>query len=202
MGNFDEYLMWQQIAFMKKHSRYGMLPLQSIKTMGDENMEQRKFKPGDKIRVVDYTPNINGKTGEIKYFDGSSWRPYQVQVYGESELLWLDSDEIELVEEKKMTGNKAIDALMEELGVEVGEEFIIKGDYEEYSPHHFNAKGELKDRNDCSSNSELMDLIYGKLEIKKIPKKEVKEMTIGEIQELLKEKYGIDFDVKVVKEEK
>lgn len=47
MGNFDDYLSVQSIEFMQRH---GMSPLQSIKTMGNENMEKRKFKIGDKIR--------------------------------------------------------------------------------------------------------------------------------------------------------
>lgn len=104
MGNFDDYLLSQSIAFMQKHSQYGMLPLQSIKTleMGDDNMEQRKFKVGDKVRIVDFAEKFNGKIGEIKCFDGSGWRPYQVLIQGESNPNWLDSREIELVEEEEM----------------------------------------------------------------------------------------------------
>lgn len=125
MGNFDEYLMWQQIAFMQKHSQYGMSPLQSIKTleMGDENMKERKFKVGDKVKVNTrnyFRPCV--RIGEIVYINDKLGSPYLVGVKGfnghsgdglggekiakqkgyDKQCRWCGEYDLELLEEKKM----------------------------------------------------------------------------------------------------
>ena len=174
---------------------------------GDGFMEQMKFKPGDKVRIKE--GGIFGKIGKIAFVRDASYVSYPYMVIFDENIdaftgdemqakeatekgldcrkcFMCDGSELELVEEKKMTGNKVIDLLMQGLGIEVDEEFIIKGDYEEYSPHHFNAKGELRDRNGYGCGNELTDLIYGKAEIKKIPKPEIKEMTVAELEKALK----------------
>lgn len=192
-------IWYQYIPLMQKHSQYGTpkmsdngrrLKDMEKETMGDENMEQRKFKVGDKIRVADRTTHMNGKTGEIKYYDGSSWRPYQVQIYGESELLWLESDEMELVEEaKEMTG---FEVLLKHWGLKVGEKFNIEGD--NYNPYYFNESGNMFDCDDDKRDSyNVWKIVTGRSKIEKI---KVKEMTIADIEKEL------GYAIKVVKEEK
>lgn len=98
----------RRLAKLIMFSTYGLfgatLPHVPRETMekGDDKMEQRKFKVGDKVRIVDFAEKFNGKIGEIKCFDGSGWRPYQVLIQGENNPNWLDSREIELVEEEEM----------------------------------------------------------------------------------------------------
>lgn len=173
---------------------------------GDGFMEQMKFKPGDKVRIKG--GGIFGKIGKIAFVRDAHYASYPyIVIFDENigafmgdeeqakeatekgfdyrKCFMYGGSELELVEEKKMTGNKVIDLLMQGLGIEVDEEFMIKGDYEEYSPHHFNVKGELRDKNGNPSKGELMGLIYGKSEIKKIPKPEIKEMTVAELEEAL-----------------
>lgn len=216
MGNFDEYLMWQQITFMQKHSSYGMLPLQSIKTqMGDDNMEQRKFKVGDKVKVnirEPFKPSIgeviyiNDKRTQVSYLvgvkgfnghsgDGFGGEKIAKQKGYDKQCWWYGESDLELLEEKKMTRNKVINTLMEELGVEVGEEFEIAG-WDGTSPYHFNEDGELIDSYNLDSEPELLGLIYKRSTIKKVKKPEAKEMTVAEIEKEL------GYAIKVVKEKK
>ena len=81
MGYFDEHLMWQQITFKQQ---YGMSPLRSIKTqMGDESMEKRTFKVGDKVKVNTrryFRPCV--AIGEIVYINDKLGSPYLVGVKG------------------------------------------------------------------------------------------------------------------------
>lgn len=85
-----------------------------------------------------------------------------------------------------MTNNKLIDALMEELGVEVGEEFNIK----EYMPNpfHFNESGNLINGLGNTVNDLIGIIIIKKPDIEKIP---VKEMTVSEIEKELGHKIKI-----------
>ena len=217
MGNFDDYLLSQSIAFMQKHSQYGMLPLQSIKTleMGDENMKERKFKVGDKVKVNTrnyFRPCV--RIGEIVYINDKLGSPYLVGVKGfnghsgdglggekiakqkgyDKQCRWCGEYDLELLEEKQMTGNKVIDLLMEELGVEVDEEFEIVAGF--FNPYHFDKNGNLINKDGDKVRSWIGELTYGDTTIKKISEPEIKEMTIAEIEKEL------GYAIKVVKEEK
>lgn len=189
MGNFDDYLLGQSIAFMQKHSQYGMSPLQSIKTqMGDENMEQRKFKVGDKIRVKNFAESKNGKLGKITDYDDTEWRPYKVEL--EDRSVWmLYNHEMELVEEKKMTG---FEVLLKHWGIEVGEKFNIKES--DCNPYYFDKDGDLYDCDDDIRNEDWAWEIV--TECANIEKIKVKEMTIADIEKEL------GYAIKVVKEKK
>lgn len=198
MGNFDDYLLGQSIAFMQKHSQYGMSPLQSIKTleMGDENMEKIEFKVGDKIRIVNsFVPYLNGKTAIITEIennctDGRPYCPYCVRlIHRPTETIWLGSYEMELVREEKEM--KLFELLLNHWGVEVEEKFNI--DNGNYGPYHFNKEGRLIDRDGDDADSSYINLILGKSKIKKI---EAKEMTVAEIEKEL------GYAIKVVKEKK
>lgn len=190
MGNFDDYLLGQSIAFMQKHSQYGMSPLQSIKTMGDENMEQRKFKIGDKIRIANGSyMKSNGKIATIVNIDCSDYKPYHVQVHETKNIIYLNPEEMELVEEEKeMTG---FEVLLKHWGIEVGEKFNIKEGM--CNPYHFDEHTRLIDCDGDVAGLSEWRLVKGELTIQKI---EVKEMTMKEICEAL------GYEVKIKKEDK
>lgn len=168
-------------------------------------MEQRKFKVGDKVKVNDrnsFKPAVG--IGEIIYINDKLMAHYLVGIKGfnghsgnglggekiakqkgyDNQCWWCDESDLELLEEKKMTGNKVINVLMEELGVEIDEEFEIEG-YTQYSPYHFNKRGELRDKNIHASSVELLEIICNNAKIQKIHKLETKEMTIEEIEKEL-----------------
>ena len=98
------------------------------------------------------------------------------------------------MEQRKMTGNRVIDVLMEELGVEIGEEFEIEDAL--FNPYRIRKDGYLVSRDGDISWFCLAELVLGERTIKKIPKPEIKEMTIAEIEKEL------GYAIKVVKEEK
>lgn len=213
MGDFDEYLMWQQIAFIQKHSQYGMSPLQSIKTqMGDENMEKRKFKVGDKVRIKDASyMKSNGKIATIIHFDGSNYKPYHVQAHETKNIIYLNPEEMELVEE--MTGFELV------MGKHVVETkkgsfyLLVKKDEERIISLNLDDPEEWVD---FALDENLHDVEDNNFDIEKIyeyrrcgfssiknnltspvwERKHVKEMTIAEIEKEL------GYAIKVVKEEK
>ena len=155
-------------------------------------MEERKFKVGDKVKFTKYGEDYYGEVLKVresgrlalglKGFNGHNCegdcdkklndlikeKGYDGQCWNVSK----DDVNVELVEKKEMdkktTGNKVIDVLMEELGVKINEEFNIEGQL--YNPYHFNEKGELRDRDDDDSHGELGRLVQKKLSIEKIPK--------------------------------
>lgn len=90
----------------------------------------------------------------------------------------------ENMEQKKTTGNEIIDLLMKKLGVEVDEEFEIIESI--YNPYKITEKGYLIDCDGDERTETLVELILGQRTIKKIPKPEIKEMTISELEEALK----------------
>lgn len=148
-----------------------------------------KYKVGDRVRVKDYPVDVgpgwasgmNEMFGKIVTISRvTSGELYQIE---DSDYAWCD----EMFEGlANSTGNEVIDFLMGKLGVEVDEEFEIVGSYSQYSPHHFDENGNLIDKNDCESRDELIRLIYDEAKIRKIPKPEIKEMTVAELEEALK----------------
>ena len=147
-----------------------------------------KYKVGDKVKVKNHRVVNNvlfwdtnmdemlGKTVTIASIDNRGY--YTLE---ETPYWWCD----EMFEGlAQTTGNEIIDLFMEKLGVEINEEFEIVG-WESTSPYHFNEDGELIDCFDADSKFELLELIYKRLTIKKIPKPEIKEMTVAELEEAL-----------------
>lgn len=86
--------------------------------------------------------------------------------------------------EEKSTGNEVIDLLMKKLGVEIDEEFEIEEG--SFNPYHFDKNGNLLNSKDHKARSWVWQMAYGKVTIKKIPKPEIKEMTVAELEEALK----------------
>lgn len=147
-----------------------------------------KYKVGDKVRVKNYPVNVGpgwamgmdrmlGKIVKICKVTSRGW--YQIE---DSYYEWCDEMFEGLVQ--KTTGNEIIDLLMKKLGVEVGEEFEIVGSI--YSPYKITEKGFLIDCDGDERNDILAELILGQRTIKKIPKPEIKEMTVAELEEALK----------------
>ena len=148
-----------------------------------------KYKVGDKVKVKNHRVVNNvlfwdtnmdemlGKTVTIASIDNRGY--YTLE---ETPYWWCD----EMFEGlAQTTGNEIIDLLMKKLGVEIDEEFEIVG-WESTSPYHFNEDGELIDCFDAGSKGELLRLIYKTLTIRKIPKPEIKEVTVAELEEALK----------------
>lgn len=147
-----------------------------------------KYKVGDKVRVKDYPVNVGpgwamgmdrmlGEIVKICKVTSRGW--YQIE---DSYYEWCDEMFEGLVQ--KTTGNEIIDLLMKKLGVEIDEEFEIIGSI--YSPYKITEKGFLIDCDGDERTDILAELILGQLTIKKIPKPEIKEMTIAELEEALK----------------
>lgn len=147
-----------------------------------------KYKVGDRVRIKDHRvvnsalfwdanmDEMLGKTVTIASIDNRGY--YTLE---ESPYWWCD----EMFEGlAQTTGNKVIDVLIEELGVEVNEEFEIIGSI--YSPYKITEKGYLIDSDGDERTDPLVWLIRGEREIRKIPKPEVKEMTVAELEEALK----------------
>lgn len=151
-----------------------------------------KYKAGDKVRVKDH--RVNGKN--------IFWSPYMDKMFGkivtikcvlgdgtyhieEMEFSWCDEMFEGLAD---TTGNEVIDLLMEKLGVKVNEKFEINGGY--YNPYYFDEIGNIRGISGYKGNSWLSELIHGAVKIKKIPKPEIKEMTIEEIEKELKLQKG------------
>lgn len=147
-----------------------------------------KYKVGDKVRVKDYPVNVGpgwamgmdrmlGKIVKICKVTSRGW--YQIE---DSYYEWCDEMFESLVQ--KTTGNEIIDLLMKKLGVEIDEEFEVIGSI--YSPYKITEKGFLIDCDGDERTDILAELILGQLTIKKIPKPEIKEMTVAELEEALK----------------
>lgn len=147
-----------------------------------------KYKVGDKVKVKDYPVNVGpgwamgmdemlGKIVKIRKVTPEGL--YRIE---DSYYQWCDEMFEGLVQ--KTTGNEIIDLLMKKLGVEVGEEFEIIGSI--YSPYKITEKGPLIDCDGDERNDILAELILGQRTIKKIPKPEIKEMTVAELEEALK----------------
>lgn len=146
-----------------------------------------KYKVGDKVRVKNYPVNVGpgwamgmdrmlGKIVKICKVTSRGW--YQIE---DSYYEWCDEMFEGLVQ---TTENEIIDLLMKKLGVEIDEEFEIIGSI--YSPYKITEKGFLIDCDGDERNDLLAELILGQRTIKKIPKPEIKEMTVAELEEALK----------------
>ena len=146
-----------------------------------------KYKVGDTVRVKDHPVDVGpGWTIDMDEMLGKivtirrvmSGGLYQIK---DSHYIWCDEMFEGLVQ---TTGNKVIDTLMEELGVEVDEEFEIIGSI--YNPYKITEKGSLIDRDGDKRTDPLVWLILGEREIRKIPKPKIKETTVAELEEALK----------------
>lgn len=151
-----------------------------------------KYKVGDKVRVKDYPVDVgpgwvesmNEMLGKIvkirRVTPGGGYR-----IEG-SYYEWCDEMFEDMVQEDMVqtTGNEIIDLLMKKLGVEIDEEFEIIRSI--YSPYKITEKGFLIDCDGDERNDILAELILGQRTIKKIPKPEIKEMTVAELEEALK----------------
>lgn len=146
-----------------------------------------KYKVGDKVRVKDYPVNVGpgwamgmdrmlGEIVKICKVTSRGW--YQIE---DSYYEWCDEMFEGLVQ---TTGNEIVDLLMKRLGVEIDEEFEIIESI--YSPYKITEKGFLIDCDGDERNDLLAELILGQRTIKKIPKPEIKEMTVAELEEALK----------------
>lgn len=147
-----------------------------------------KYKVGDKVKVKDHpidvgpgwVESMNKMLGKIvKIREVTPEGLYRIE---DSYYTWWDEMFEGLVQ--KTTGNEIIDLLMKKLGVEVGEEFEIIGSI--YSPYKITEKGPLIDCDGDERTDILAELILGQRTIKKIPKPEIKEMTVAELEEALK----------------
>lgn len=147
-----------------------------------------KYKVGDKVRIKNYPVNVGpgwamgmdrmlGKIVKIRKVTSKGW--YQIE---NSYYEWCDEMFEDLV--SKTTGNEIIDLLMKKLGVEIDEEFEIIRSI--YNPYKITEKGFLIDCDGDERNDILAELILGQRTIKKIPKLEIKEMTVAELEEALK----------------
>lgn len=146
-----------------------------------------KYKVGDKVRVKDHPVDVepgwvmgmNEMLGEIvtiREVMPRGWYLIEGSYYE-----WCDEMFEDMIQ---TTGNEIIDLLMKKLGVEINEEFEIIRSI--YSPYKITEKGFLIDCDGDERNDILAELILGQRTIKKIPKPEIKEMTVAELEEALK----------------
>lgn len=153
-----------------------------------------KYKVGDKVRVKDYPVDVGpgwvdemdkmlGKIVTIKEIDLDG--DYKIK---EMKYLWCDEMFESLV---NGTENEVIDLLMKKLGVEIDEEFEIEEG--NFNPYHFDKKGNLINSDGDKTYLWIGELAYGYTTVKKIPKHEIKEMTMEQLQEAL------GYPVKIVK---
>lgn len=147
-----------------------------------------KYKVGDKVKVKDHpidvgpgwVESMNKMLGKIvKIREVTPEGLYRIE---DSYYIWWDEMFEGLVQ--KTTGNEIIDLLIKKLGVEIDEEFEIIGSI--YSPYKITEKGFLIDCDGDERNDILAELILGQRTIKKIPKPEIKEMTVAELEKALK----------------
>lgn len=146
-----------------------------------------KYKVGDKVRIKDYPVDVG--PGWVEGMDemlGEIVTIREVLRSGEYEIEgsyyhWCDEMFEGLVQ---TTGNEIVDLLMKRLGVEINEEFEIIRSI--YNPYKITEKGFLIDCDGDERNDILAELILGQRTIKKIPKPEIKEMTVAELEEALK----------------
>lgn len=146
-----------------------------------------KYKVGDKVRVKDHPIDVGpgwdesmdemlGKIVTIREVMSVGW--YRIE---DSYYIWCDEMFEDMVQ---TTGNEIIDLLMKKLSVEVDEKFEIITSF--YNPYKITEKGFLIDCDGDERNDILAELILGQRTIKKIPKPEIKEMTVAELEEALK----------------
>lgn len=173
---------------------------------GDDNMEQRKFKVGDKVKYDNGTGNVyygevladvhegyvpvglHGFEGHMLQAVFPELRKTIIEKGYENQCWFSSPYHLKLVEEAEMT---PFEVLLKYWGIEVGEKFNIKEG--QYNPYHFDKRMLLIDcEGDISSFNEW-ELVKGQLTIQKI---EAKEMTVAEIEKEL------GYAIKVVKEEK
>lgn len=151
-----------------------------------------KYKVGDKVRVKDYPVDVGpGWVEGMNEMLGKIVRIREVLPSGGYEIegsyyKWCDEmfDDEMFEDMVQTTGNEIIDLLMKKLGVEIDEEFEIIRSI--YSPYKITEKGFLIDCDGDERNDILAELILGQRTIKKIPKPEIKEMTVAELEEALK----------------
>lgn len=144
-----------------------------------------KYKVGDKVRVKDHpvdvgpawVPSMDKFCGKIVTIKGIT----RDGLYEIKESCFVFCDDML---EDLSTGNEIIDLLMKKLGVEIDEKFEINGSF--YNPYKITEKGYLIDRDGDKRSDYLAELILGEHTIKKIPKPEIKEMTVAELEEALK----------------
>lgn len=146
-----------------------------------------KYKVGDKVRVKDHPVDVGvgwvegmdemlGKIVKIRRVTPGGGYRIEGSYYE-----WCDEMFEDMVQ---TTGNEIIDCLMKKLRVEINEEFEIIGSF--YNPYKITGKGFLIDCEGDKRNDILIQLILGQRTIKKIPKPEIKEMTVAELEEALK----------------
>lgn len=146
-----------------------------------------KYKVGDKVRIKDYPVDVGpGWVEGMNEMLGKIVTIREVLRSGEYEIEgsyyhWCDEMFEGLVQ---TTGNEIVDLLMKRLGVEINEEFEIIRSI--YNPYKITEKGFLIDCDGDERNDILAELILGQRTIKKIPKPEIKEMTVAELEEALK----------------
>lgn len=153
-----------------------------------------KYKVGDKVKIKDYPVDVGprwvegmdemlGEIVTIREVMPRGWYLIEGSYYE-----WCDEmfeDMVQTTEDMvQTTGNEIIDLLMKKLGVEIDEEFEIIRSI--YSPYKITEKGFLIDCDGDERNDILAELILGQRTIKKIPKPEIKEMTVAELEEALK----------------
>lgn len=144
-----------------------------------------KYKVGDKVRVKDYPVNVgptwvhsmNKFCGKIVTIKGIT----QDGFYAIKESCYVFCDDMF---EGLSTGNEVIDLLMRKLDVEIDEEFEIEDSL--LNPYRIRKNGDLVSRDGERSWLRLAELVLGECTIKKIPKPEIKEMTVAELEEALK----------------
>ena len=151
-----------------------------------------KYKVGDKVRVKDYPVDVGpgwvegmnemlGKIVKIRRVTPSGCYRIEGSYYEWCNEMFEDMVQEDLVQ---TTGNEIIDCLMKKLGVEINGEFEVIGSF--YNPCKITEKGFLIDCEGDKRNDILVQLILGQRTIKKIPKPEIKEMTVAELEEALK----------------
>lgn len=146
-----------------------------------------KYKVGDKVRVKDYPVDIG--PGWVESMDEMLGEIVTIREVTSEGLYRIEGSYYEWCDEMfedlvQTTGNEIIDLLLKRLGVEIDEEFEIIRSI--YNPYKITEKGFLIDCDGDERNDILAELILGQRTIKKIPKPEIKEMTVAELEEALK----------------
>lgn len=146
-----------------------------------------KYKVGDKVKVKDYPINVG--PGWVESMDKMLGKIVKIREVTPEGLYRIEGSYYRWWDEMfeglvQTTGNEIIDLLMKKLGVEINDEFEIIGSF--YSPYKITEKGFLIDCDGDERNDILAELILGQRTIKKIPKPEIKEMTVAELEKALK----------------
>ena len=147
-----------------------------------------KYKVGDKVKVKDDPIDVG--PGWVMGMDEMLGKIVTIRKITPNGGYRIEGSYYEWCDEmfeglaQKTTGNEIIDLLMKKLGVEIDEEFEVIRSI--YSPYKITEKGSLIDCDGDERTDTLAELILGERTIKKIPKPEIKEMTIAELEEALK----------------